>query len=244
VAKAPTGARAGTVPEDALTRRDGIHYFPLAALPLAGLALALVALALALEFRLIEFAYERLGIGPRAVVALLALALIGSRFNIPVASLRGEQVQDRFVTVFGVTYVVPTLEERDRTWIAVNVGGALVPTGLSLYLLATRARVWPALLVTGIVTLAVHALARPVRGVGIVVPALAAPLVAAGAALLLAREQPAIAAYVGGTLGTLIGADLLNLGRLRGLGAPVASIGGAGTFDGIFLTGILAVLLA
>jgi uncharacterized membrane protein len=31
---------------------------------------------------------------------------------------------------------------------------------------------------------------------------------------------------------------------VHGLGAPVASIGGAGTFDGIFLTGILAVLLA
>ena len=31
---------------------------------------------------------------------------------------------------------------------------------------------------------------------------------------------------------------------MSALGAPVASIGGAGTFDGIFLTGILAVLLA
>jgi uncharacterized membrane protein len=30
---------------------------------------------------------------------------------------------------------------------------------------------------------------------------------------------------------------------VQGLGAPVASIGGAGTFDGIFLTGVLAVLL-
>jgi hypothetical protein len=37
---------------------------------------------------------------------------------------------------------------------------------------------------------------------------------------------------------------LLNLGKVQGLGAPVASIGGAGTFDGIFLTGILGVLLA
>jgi uncharacterized membrane protein len=45
-------------------------------------------------------------------------------------------------------------------------------------------------------------------------------------------------------MGTLIGADLTNLDKIRGLGAPVASIGGAGTFDGIFLTGILAVLLA
>jgi uncharacterized membrane protein len=51
-------------------------------------------------------------------------------------------------------------------------------------------------------------------------------------------------AYVSGSLGTLIGADLLNLEAVRGRGAPVASIGGAGTFDGIFLTGIMAVLLA
>ena len=45
-------------------------------------------------------------------------------------------------------------------------------------------------------------------------------------------------------MGTLIGADLLNLGKIHGLGAPIASIGGAGTFDGVFLSGILAVLLA
>jgi uncharacterized membrane protein len=31
---------------------------------------------------------------------------------------------------------------------------------------------------------------------------------------------------------------------LQTLGAPVASIGGAGTFDGVFLTGIVAVLLS
>jgi uncharacterized membrane protein len=49
---------------------------------------------------------------------------------------------------------------------------------------------------------------------------------------------------VGGTMGTLIGADILNLDKISSLGAPVASIGGAGTFDGIFLTGILAVLVA
>ena len=58
------------------------------------------------------------------------------------------------------------------------------------------------------------------------------------------REQAAPLAYIGGSLGTLIGADLLNLGNIRGLGAPVASIGGAGTFDGIFLIGIVAVLIA
>jgi len=58
------------------------------------------------------------------------------------------------------------------------------------------------------------------------------------------RQEAAPLAYIAGGLGTLIGADITNLDKVRGLGAPVASIGGAGTFDGIFLTGILAVLLA
>jgi uncharacterized membrane protein len=48
-------------------------------------------------------------------------------------------------------------------------------------------------------------------------------------------------------LGTLLGADILHLANTRTLNrlrSPMLSIGGAGTFDGIFLTGILAVLLA
>jgi uncharacterized membrane protein len=45
-------------------------------------------------------------------------------------------------------------------------------------------------------------------------------------------------------MGALIGGDLLNLGRVAEMSAPMLSIGGAGTFDGVFLTGILAGLLA
>ena len=68
--------------------------------------------------------------------------------------------------------------------------------------------------------------------------------VAAATALLLSRQSAPSLAYISGSLGTLIGADLLNLGIIQELGAPIASIGGAGRFDGIFLTRILAVLLA
>ena len=64
-----------------------------------------------------------------------------------------------------------------------------------------------------------------------------------GQAMRVPRTTHVIA-YVGGVLGTLIGADLTNLHLVANLGAPVASIGGAGTFDGVFLTGIVAVLLA
>jgi uncharacterized membrane protein len=95
-----------------------------------------------------------------------------------------------------------------------------------------------------LVAVIVHWLARPVQGVGIVVPIFIPPAVAASTALLLAPQSPAPLAYICGSLGTLIGADLLNLQKVRGLGTPIASIGGNGTFDGIFVTGILAVLLA
>jgi uncharacterized membrane protein len=95
-----------------------------------------------------------------------------------------------------------------------------------------------------VVALVVNQLARVVPGVGILVPMFLPPLLAAGVALILAFRRAPPVAYVAGTMGSLIGADLLNLGRVAEMGAPIVSIGGAGTFDGVFLTGILAGLLA
>jgi len=128
--------------------------------------------------------------------------------------------------------------------IAVNMGGAVIPALLSLYLLVKN-RMWRnGLVATAVITAIIHMLAYPVPGVGIAVPVLVPPIATALVAVLIARENAAALAYVSGSLGTLIGADLLNLDTVRGLGAPVVTIGGAGTFDGIFLTGIMAVLLA
>jgi uncharacterized membrane protein len=95
-----------------------------------------------------------------------------------------------------------------------------------------------------IVTVVVHALARIVPGVGIAVPMFVPPLAAALVGLVLAFRRAPPVAYVSGSMGALIGADLLNLPRIAELAAPVVSIGGAGTFDGVFLTGIIAGLLA
>jgi uncharacterized membrane protein len=91
--------------------------------------------------------------------------------------------------------------------------------------------------------------ARPVPGLGIAVPALLPGVFATLVAVALyamTGHPVAVAglAYTGGTLGTLLGADLVNLPKVRRLGAPVVSIGGAGTFDGVFITGIIAVVLA
>ena len=48
---------------------------------------------------------------------------------------------------------------------------------------------------------------------------------------------------MGGTLGTLVGADLLNLGKISEIGASIVSIGGTGIFDGVYMTGITAIFL-
>ena len=141
-------------------------------------------------------------------------------------------------------YVVPVVVDRPATVIAVNVGGAVIPVLLSLYLLVKNDLWSRGLLATGCVAAVCFLLAEPVPGIGIAIPTFAPPFVTAVVALLVAQMNVAAVAYISGSLGTLIGADLLNLGRIQGMGAPVASIGGAGTFDGIFLTGILAVLFA
>jgi uncharacterized membrane protein len=153
----------------------------------------------------------------------------------------GEQV----VSYFGMRFRVPRPEKAQSTTLAVNVGGALIPLGLSLYLISKMnfGLALPILLI--IVTVVVNRLARPVRGLGIGVPGLVPPLIAAlGAYLLCPPELRAPCAYISSTMGILIGADLMNLRHIGQLGAPVASIGGAGTFDAIFLSGIIAVLLS
>jgi uncharacterized membrane protein len=119
-----------------------------------------------------------------------------------------------------------------------------VPACLSVWLLTSRDVLATGLVAIAAVSLVTYLLARPVRGLGIAVPVLVPPVAAAAAALVLDPHATAAVAYAAGSLGTLIGADLLNLPKIGALGAPVVSIGGAGTFDGVFLSGILAVLIA
>jgi uncharacterized membrane protein len=202
-------------------------------------------LVLLIEVRVLAYAYRKVGVRPRYVVAVLLASLLGSHVNIPVYTLRVERlVPPQAISVFGWTYVVPPAIERGATVVAINVGGALIPILVSVYLIR-RLRLYVRMLIgTGIVTLVTHALAEIVPGVGIAIPIFVPPIVAAAVGLTLAFRRAPPVAYVAGSLGTLIGADLLNLGRIAALGAPVVSIGGAGTFDGVFLTGIIAGLLA
>jgi uncharacterized membrane protein len=101
-----------------------------------------------------------------------------------------------------------------------------------------------ALISIAVVSIVMYFVARPIKGIGIAAPALVAPIVAATCAILLAPLYPSYVAYVSGVLGTLIGADLGHLKDISKSGPRIAAIGGAGTFDGIFLSGIIAAILA
>jgi uncharacterized membrane protein len=226
-------------------RLSPLHYFPLAAPFLLAFFFFLAIVVAFVEIGVLEYAYERIGIKRRYVFGLLLLSLLGSYVNIPVAEIPGQKfVANREIFYYGMLYVIPSVQELPRTVIALNVGGAVVPTLVSLYLLFKHEVYVRAVIGIVVVTAIVHALAQPVPDLGIAVPTFIPPLLAAATALLLSRQTAPVLAYISGSLGTLIGADLMNLGKIQGIGASFASIGGAGTFDGIFLTGIIAVLLA
>jgi len=218
------------------------HYLPMA----PGFFAILVGIFVGvLILQTVRFAYTSLGIGSGTALLLLFGSLVGSVFNIPIVQLAPERVMsDRVIDFFGMQYEVPVVTHWQGTVIAVNVGGAVIPTLLSLYLLVKRDLWVKGTIATAVVALVLHWLANPVPGLGIAVPVFLPVVTTAAVALLLSRRDAAPLAYIAGSLGTLIGADITNLDKVRGLGAPVASIGGAGTFDGIFLTSILAVLIA
>ncbi len=205
----------------------------------------LVLTVVVLFVSLAGYAYERIGLSSGWFYAILIGSLVGSRMNIPVwrfpANAKIESVE---VVAFGVRYRIPAVRKTGRCILAVNVGGAIIPTAVSVYLVI-HDHIWQhSLIAIACVAVAVWLVARPIEGVGIVTPSLLPPAVAAITAIVIGGPTEAALAYTCGTLGTLIGADLMNLRRIRGLAAPEASIGGAGTFDGVFLSGLLAVVIA
>jgi uncharacterized membrane protein len=221
------------------------QYLPLAGPSFMVLVAAFVVVVVLVQLGVLRYAYMQLGVSPGVAVLLLLSSLVGSYFNIPLAQLPEQRiVSGQVIDYFGMRHVVPAVVEWPGTVIAVNVGGAVIPVLVSLYLLA-RSELWArGVVATGLVAAVCYTLARPIHGVGIAEPVFVPAVTAAITALLLAWRHAASLAYISGSLGTLIGADLLNLGKIPGLGAPIASIGGAGTFDGIFLIGIFAVLIA
>jgi len=239
--------------------REHIVFRPVSLLYFAFL---LVLLAIVFPFILMflrDILVQDLGLPPEVIGAFLFASLFGSFLNVPLFRLTSHipVLTHGEVSFFGVTWHVPRVEvESRKTLVSMNVGGALVPILASLYILGWSVpqsdpnpllTYMKTMLVLAIVVIAVNRTSRLVKGLGIATPAMIPPFITAMVTLLVYAigfpSSPTKIAYVGGTLGTLIGADLLNMHNLPKLGASSVSIGGAGTFDGVYVTGLISVML-
>ncbi len=199
-----------------------------------------------IQIEFFEIAFAKLGLTPEISVMILLGVLLGSGINLPVYIMEAKE-NKYLINLPGQRPLWELYKpaKPGKIVIAVNVGGCIIPVGLCLYFLSQQLVEPMSLLIALSATTALsYKLSRPIPGLGIGMPIFIAPLVSAGLALLLDPEHAAHLAYISGVLGVLIGADILRLKDISLLGAPVASIGGAGTFDGIFMTGIIAALLA
>src|SRR6267154_6153240 len=119
-----------------------VHYLPLTPGFFSILLLLFAGLIILIQLRILRYAYMRLGVGPGAALLLLLGSLIGSYFNIPITVLPGPPVRSgQIIDFFGMRYVVPLVTAWPGTVLAVNVGGAVILTLMSAYLVV-RYQLW------------------------------------------------------------------------------------------------------
>ena len=233
-----------------------VRYFfsPVSVILLIFLIAATIFLIPLLFLGLIGSALAKLGFNIFWIILLIIGMIVGSFVNIPLMKVKSEQqfVRVEHGRLMDRLYRVP--EFSNETVIAVNVGGCVIPVFVSIYILLSALTFADliglyirCLIGTAIVAVAVFKTSQPIAGLGVATGFLIPPLCALICAIVLSGGDSFTAvavAYISGTIGTLIGADVMNIRNLSNSGAPVASIGGAGTFDAIFLSGIIAAFLA
>ncbi|MDP4007436.1 MAG: DUF1614 domain-containing protein [bacterium] len=208
--------------------------------PFVFIALAILAIPFLLAFgffRVIQFGFENLGFPPELVLLILLVMILGSFVSIPLSRRKLVEVtESHFFGLFSRKRLV-------MQGLSLNIGGGLIPLVIVGFLLLS-VPLKETLVATLLMTLISWKLSRVIPGKGIAVPVLIPPLFAVLFAFLLAPGEAALVAFVSGTLGILLGADLLRLPQAMRGEVGMLSIGGAGVFDGIFLVGIVAALLA
>lgn len=218
-----------------------MFFLPITLLVLALFIIFLPILFILGYFQIIIIGFEKLGISPEGTLLILFLILVGSFVNIPLTKKRMVLVKEpRFFGLFSV----PKIEAH---YLAINLGGAVIPVLLSFYFLFLARlqgfELKPILIAIILMTIVSKIFSKVVPKKGIVLSCFIPPVFSALFALILAPEFAAPCAFISGILGTLIGADILNLRKIKDYGGYL-SIGGAGVFDGIFLVGVASALIS
>ncbi len=229
------------------------------ALPFTGILAVLYLLAALLLMPLYIAAFTgvfsaagvelHLGLLLSYLVVLLSLVLSPVNIVLVEYTVRHVLPSLTFEYVYGVPVPIPRIVTmRDRGILALNVGGALVPMLVaSSFLIAMGSDALPSLPLIAVAALIIKRMSRVLPTIGVVTPMFVPPLVAAFLSLIyipISRSDLPLAAYAIGVFGAIIGADVLNLPKILRYRPRFASIGGAGVFDGVYLTGLLAGVLA
>lgn len=214
----------------------------------------IVMLAFILPFFLADAvltALGKLGMTPYQSMMAAFGIFIGGMVNIPIKRMvKEEPVSYQTRNMFGINRLVQSeVKQQSHTLLAVNLGGCIIPLIISIYEISRLFSMHQSIILAFVVSAGLniwicYSLARPIQNMGIALNPVIPALAAAACAYLFAPSQAPSVAFVSGVLGPLVGADLLHLRDISKISTGVASIGGAGTFDGIILSGIVATLLA
>jgi len=209
----------------------------------------IIFLGLALASPLFFLAFTILiivGLNPLLAFTLTMVSLLSSPLNIVFL-----EVTYYITPIVDFIKLIPLLHKLDKLHLGLNIGGSVIPTLVSSYLLSTVVNNQVGLVVF-LVSLAASSYvikvgSKLIPGVGVVVPS-ALPIVLTLSLTIIAHAftgvDPLAFSYSLGSLSTLIGADLLNLRRVINEVRGFVSIGGMGVFDGIYLTGLASLILS
>jgi uncharacterized membrane protein len=187
----------------------------------------LIVVTILIYFGLAHRVLDRLRISDKTALLLVGLLIVGSFINIPITN--------------------------GPPRVSVNVGGALVPFGLAIYLLlkAGTSKEWIRALIATVATVVAIVLTNRYLfaaddpwqgGIDFIDPLYVYPIIAAVVAYIAGRSRRS--AFVAATLG-MLSLDVFHYFQLASTGIPGrVAMGGAGAFDAIILAGIGAVLLA
>jgi uncharacterized membrane protein len=236
---------------------DGVRFSSAGPLSLFAIVLLIALLILVvplLILGMIGAAFTRLGFSWISALAIVLLMLFGSFVNIPIYKIRRDMI--RVAPPDSLIFGEYSQSHPSPVWdtaIAINLGGAVIPIAVSLYML------YQAILITGtsllfsvcvaiiLVAAITYVSTRYLPGTGIQVSLLIPGLTALLAGLLLSGGTglaAAVIAFVSGIAGTLLGGNIAQLFRIKDLDVPSVSIGGAGIFGAVFICCILPALIA
>jgi len=236
---------------------NGIRYQTVGALPVIAILIFIVLIIVLIPLvflGLIGAAFTRLGFSWLSALAVVLLILLGSTVNIPVYTIKRDMVRMTHGEMsMSDPYAAWPREDVWDTVISINLGGAVIPLCIALYVLSvayplvTTPLMAPVVLGILVVSLITYASTRAIPGAGIQVPLLIPALTALLLGLVFGGSvglAASVIALASGIFGILIGGNLAQLGKIRDLGIPALSIGGSGTFGSLLFCCILPALVA